>query len=78
VTTLKIVTVPAPAPVSDLASETHLPKPYDIVQGMERVMGMMEETLQIVKEPSAQHRWRRTARPSAVVCDHPATPTPAR
>jgi hypothetical protein len=39
VTTVKIVTAPAPAPalapVSDLASETHPPKPYDIVQGME-------------------------------------------
>jgi hypothetical protein len=34
-------------PISDLASETHLPKPYDIVQGMEHVIGMMEETLQI-------------------------------
>jgi hypothetical protein len=28
-------------------SKTHPPKPYDIVQGMERVIGMMEETLQI-------------------------------
>jgi hypothetical protein len=27
--------------------KTHPPKPYDIVQGMERVIDMMEETLQI-------------------------------
>jgi hypothetical protein len=34
-------------PVSDLATETHPPKPYDIVLGMERVIGMMEDTLQV-------------------------------
>jgi hypothetical protein len=28
-------------------SKTHPPKPYDIVQGMERVIDMMEETIQI-------------------------------
>jgi hypothetical protein len=26
-------------------SKTHPPKPYDLVQGMERVIDMMEETL---------------------------------
>jgi hypothetical protein len=34
-------------PSSDKKSKTHPPKPYDIVQGMERVIYMMEETLQI-------------------------------
>jgi hypothetical protein len=29
------VTAPATATTTDLVSETHLPKPYDIVQGME-------------------------------------------
>jgi hypothetical protein len=58
-TTLEVATsstaaVKAPA-TSDTApniskkSKTHLPKPYDIVQGMERVIDMMEETLQICK-----------------------------
>jgi hypothetical protein len=44
---VKIPTTPVDAPVSDLASKTHPPKPYDIVQAMERVIDMMEETLQI-------------------------------
>jgi hypothetical protein len=35
----------APSPGKN--SKTHPPKPYDIVQGMERVIDMMEETLQI-------------------------------
>jgi hypothetical protein len=34
-TVVKIVTAPATATTTDLVSETHLPKPYDIVQGME-------------------------------------------
>jgi hypothetical protein len=46
-TVVKIVTAPAAAPVSDLAPETHPPKYYDIVQGMERVISIMEEALQI-------------------------------
>jgi glycine cleavage system protein P-like pyridoxal-binding family len=56
-TTLAAVTSPtvsmkAPAtsvdtPISSKKSKTHPPKPYDIVQGMERVIDMMEETLQI-------------------------------
>jgi hypothetical protein len=53
VTTVKIVMAPAAAPVSDLASEIHLPKPYNIIQGMERVIDMMEETLQICKRSLA-------------------------
>jgi hypothetical protein len=32
------------APRSDKKSKNHPPKPYDIVQGMERVIDMMEET----------------------------------
>jgi hypothetical protein len=31
-------------PRSDKKSKNHPPKPYDIVQGMERVIDMMEET----------------------------------
>jgi hypothetical protein len=34
-------------PISDLASKTHPPKPCDIVQGIECIIDMMEETLQI-------------------------------
>jgi hypothetical protein len=34
-------------PSSGKKSKTHPPKPYDLVQGMERVIDMMEETLQI-------------------------------
>jgi D-mannonate dehydratase len=46
------VSMKAPAtPVAALSSsqklKTHPPKPYDIVYGMERVIDMMEETLQI-------------------------------
>jgi hypothetical protein len=35
------------APSSGQESNFHPPKPYDLVQGMERVINMMEETLQI-------------------------------
>jgi hypothetical protein len=35
------------APSSGKKLKTHPPKPYDLVQGMERVIDMMEETLQI-------------------------------
>jgi hypothetical protein len=38
---------PYAAPSSSKKSKTHPPKPYDIVQGMERIIDMMEETLQI-------------------------------
>jgi hypothetical protein len=64
-TAVKIVTAPAAAPVSDLTSETHPPKPYDIVQGMERVIDMMEETLQICKrgQRSMQIASRRKTSP---------------
>jgi uncharacterized cupredoxin-like copper-binding protein len=45
--------VPATSDVatnSGKKSKTHPPKPYDIVQGMERFIDMMEETLQICKK----------------------------
>jgi hypothetical protein len=35
------------APSSGRKSKTHPPKPYYIIQGMEHVIDMMEETLQI-------------------------------
>jgi hypothetical protein len=44
------VNVPATSgivPNSGRKSKTHLPKPYDLVQAMERIVDMMEETLQI-------------------------------
>jgi hypothetical protein len=47
VTAVKIPATPIAVPISDLKSKTHPPKPYDIVQGMERVIDMMEEPLQI-------------------------------
>jgi hypothetical protein len=56
-TTLAVATSPAasveaPAtldvvPSPDKNSKTHPPKPYDLVQGMEHVIDMMDETLQI-------------------------------
>jgi hypothetical protein len=44
---MKAPAMPVAAPSSSQKSNTHPPKPYDIVQGMERVIDMMEETLQI-------------------------------
>jgi hypothetical protein len=44
---MKVLAMPVTAPSSNLKSKNHPPKPYDIVQGMERVIDMMEETLQI-------------------------------
>jgi hypothetical protein len=41
--------MPVAAPSSSQKSKTHPPKPYDIIQRMERVIDMMEETLQIYK-----------------------------
>jgi D-mannonate dehydratase len=68
-TTLTAVTSPTPSvkvpTTSDVArssgkkSKTHPPKPYDIVQGMERVIDMMEETLRICER--AQHNARCVA-----------------
>jgi hypothetical protein len=44
---VKALTTSDAAPSPGNKSKTHPPKPYDIVQGMERVIDMMEETLQI-------------------------------
>jgi hypothetical protein len=43
----QITTMPVATPISDPTLETHLPKTYGIVQGMEHVISMMEDTLQI-------------------------------
>jgi hypothetical protein len=48
------------APSSDMKSKAHPPKPYDIIQGMERVIDMMEETRQICER--AQHSTQDTSR----------------
>jgi hypothetical protein len=45
VASVKAPTTSDVAPSSDKKSKTHPPKPYDIVQGMERVIDMIEETL---------------------------------
>jgi hypothetical protein len=42
---VKIPATPAPTSATDLKLKTHPPKPYDIVQGMEHTINMMEETL---------------------------------
>jgi uncharacterized cupredoxin-like copper-binding protein len=44
---VKVPKTSAVAPSSGQKSKTHPPKPYDLVQGMERVIDMMEETLHI-------------------------------
>jgi hypothetical protein len=44
---VKASVTPDAAPSSSKKSKTHPPKPYDIVQGMERVIDMMLEALQI-------------------------------
>jgi hypothetical protein len=46
-TSAKVPVASGAAPSSGRESETHPPKPYDLVQGMERVIDMMEDTLQI-------------------------------
>jgi hypothetical protein len=46
------------APSSGKKSMTHPPKPYDIIQGMERFIDMLEETLQICERA---HRSRQDA-----------------
>jgi hypothetical protein len=50
---MKALVMPNACPSSSKKSKTHPPKPYDIVQGMERVIDIMEETLQICER--AQH-----------------------
>jgi hypothetical protein len=44
---MKVPATPITAPSSNLKSKTHPPKSYDIVQGMERVINMMEKTPQV-------------------------------
>jgi hypothetical protein len=46
-TSMKAPVMPDAAPSSSKKSKTHPPKPYDIVQGIERIIYMMEETHQI-------------------------------
>jgi hypothetical protein len=41
----QIATMSVATPASDPASETDPPKPYDMIQGMKRVISMMEDTL---------------------------------
>jgi hypothetical protein len=41
----QVVVVLVTTTVFDPTMETHPPKPYDLVQGMERVINMMEDTL---------------------------------
>jgi hypothetical protein len=54
---VKAPTMPDTALSSIKKSKTHLPKPYDIVQGMDRVIDMMEETLpDLRKSPAINSR----------------------
>jgi hypothetical protein len=46
-TSVKVTATSDVAPSSGKKSKTHPPKPYDLIQGMERVIDMMERTLQI-------------------------------
>jgi D-mannonate dehydratase len=48
-----LVVAPIHPPLGGIKVLSHPPKPYDIVQGMERIIDMMEETLQICER--AQH-----------------------
>jgi hypothetical protein len=58
-------TMPVAALSSSKKSRTHPPKPYGIVQGMERAIDMMEETLQICERApcSTQDASRRKTLP---------------
>jgi hypothetical protein len=77
------VKVPATSgitPSSDRKSKTHPPKPYDLVQGMERVIDMMEETLQICEraqrstQDASHHKtFPFGLRPPSDVYQHQAT-----
>jgi hypothetical protein len=75
------IKVPATSgPSSGQKSKTHPPKPYDLVQGMDRVIDMMEETLQICERAQrstqdASHRktFSFGLRPSNDVYEHQAT-----
>jgi hypothetical protein len=63
---VKVPTTSSVAPSSGKKSKTHPSKPYDIIQGMERVIDMMANEL------SAQRKTRRTARPSHSIFVPPA------
>jgi hypothetical protein len=52
-TSAKVLVASGTAPSSGQESNSNPPKPYDLVQGMEHVIDMMEETLQICER--AQH-----------------------
>jgi hypothetical protein len=55
-------------------SNSHPPKPYDLVQGMECVIDMMEETLQICERAQrSTHDLLFGLRPSSDVYQHQAT-----
>jgi hypothetical protein len=62
---VKAPTTCGAAPSSGKKSKTHPPKPYDIVQGMGRVIDTMEETLQICEraQRSTQDAWHRNTFP---------------
>jgi hypothetical protein len=63
------------APSSRKKSKTHPPKPYDLVQGKERVIDMMEETLNISGRAQRSTQDTSHRRPSHSACDLPATCT---
>jgi hypothetical protein len=44
---VKVPAMSGIAPSSNQKLKTHPPKPYDLVQGMQCIIDMMEETLQI-------------------------------
>jgi hypothetical protein len=52
-TSAKVPVASGATPCSGQESKYHPPKPYDLVQGMERFIDMMEETLRICEQ--AQH-----------------------
>jgi hypothetical protein len=52
----QITTMSVATPASDPASETDPPKPYDMIQGMKRVISMMEDTLQICERAQRSTR----------------------
>jgi hypothetical protein len=62
-------------PSSIKKSKNHLPKPYDIVQGMERIIDMMEETLQICERAQRSTQDALNRKTFLSVCGHPATCT---
>jgi hypothetical protein len=76
---VKVTATSGVAPSSGQKMKTHPPKPYDLVQGIERVIDMMVETLQICKQAqcSTQDASQRKTfpfglRPSSDVYQHQA------